>query len=405
MRDAAKRQASTARAAHLSTPSADIPHAGSEFDFISHIKQRAEEARAATQAGHARARTQTRQVLNPERTTRLDGRPAQADGLVLGIGDDAAVLRGRAGLDSVITVDLLVEDVDFRCNALPHDIGYKALAVSLSDVAAMGARPRWALLSLGLPQAIYDSSYADGIYEGFLSAAREFDVALIGGDVSRTPERIVIDSIVIGETTRGRAVLRSGARPGDHIYVTGTLGGAAAGLKLLEHAGAQRTQAARERTLSGLAELMRRQSRPAPRVRCGALLGERRLASAMIDLSDGLSSDLAHLCERSGVGAHIEAARIPVAPLLRRAAAVNRTRLARELTRDALSLALHGGEDFELLFTVRPRDAARLPRTLGGVRLTRIGEVTEAREGIRISQDGRTTVLRPSGFEHFKRGR
>ncbi|MDQ1557529.1 MAG: thiamine-monophosphate kinase, partial [Pyrinomonadaceae bacterium] len=248
----------------------------------------------------------------------------------------------------------------------------------------------------------YDSPYAAGLYEGFLSAAREFGVTLIGGDVSRTPERIVIDSIVIGEVRRGRALLSSRAPAGVHIYDTGALGGAAAGLKLLEHVNNLRTPAARARALSGLAELVRRQTRPTPRVACGALLGERRLASALIDLSDGLSSDLAHLCERSGVGALLEAARIPLDPLLRRAHAVNSNRLTRALQDDALDLALHGGEDFELLFTVRPRVAARLPRRLGGVRLTRIGEVREAREGIKISRGGRVEILPPSGFNHFK---
>ncbi|HZH31577.1 MAG TPA: thiamine-phosphate kinase [Pyrinomonadaceae bacterium] len=372
MKDAGKPKARPP-VARPSTP--DSP-AVSEFDFISRIKRRAEAARAGVSAG-----------------------------LVHGIGDDAAVFHGRGLRDCVITADLLVEDIDFRRASLPTDIGHKALAVSLSDIAAMGARPRWTLLSLGLPRDVYDSPYAARIYEGFLSAARRFDVTLIGGDVSRTPERIVLDSIVIGETRRGRAVLRSGARAGDHIYVTGTLGGAAAGLKLLEHANNLRTQAARTRALSGLAELTRRQTRPLPRVECGALLGERRLASASIDLSDGLSSDLAHLCASSGVGALVEAARIPVAPLLRRARAVNPTRLARALTDDALGLALHGGEDFELLFTVRPCDAARLPSRLGGVRLTRIGEIREAREGINISHGGRVDALRPSGFDHFKTGR
>ena len=345
----------------------------SEFDFISRIKRRAAGARGA-----------------------------QADGLVLGIGDDAAVFNGRGRRDTVITADLLVEDIDFRRTSLPHDIGYKALAVSLSDIAAMGARPRWTLLSLGLPQAVYDSPFAAGIYEGFLSAARRFGVTLIGGDVSRTPERIVIDSIVLGEVRRGGAARRCGARAGDHIYVTGTLGGAAAGLKLSEHANGLRTRDARTRALSGFAELARRQARPLPRVECGALLGERRLASAMIDLSDGLSSDLAHLCESSGVGALVDAARITVAPLLKRAKSINSHPLARALADDALSLALHGGEDFELLFTVRPRVAARLPRRLGGVRLTRIGEVREAREGIMIKHGARVDVLRPSGFDHFK---
>jgi thiamine-monophosphate kinase len=358
----------------VARPSSNIPRPDTEFDFISRIKRHAEKARGG----------------------------ARTDGLVLGIGDDAAVVNGRGRLDSVMTADLLVEDIDFRRTSLPHDIGYKALSVSLSDIAAMGARPRWALLSLGLPQSVYSSPFAGGIYEGFLSAARAFGVTLIGGDVSSTPERIVIDSIVIGETRRGGAVLRSGARPGDHIYVTGTLGGAAAGLKLLEHANTLRTHAARTRSCSGLADLLRRQTHPTPRVECGALLGERRLASAMIDLSDGLSSDLAHLCERSGVGALVEAERIPVAPLLKRADTTNPTRLARALTGDALRLALHGGEDFELLFTVRPRIAARLPPRLGGVRLTRIGEVREAREGVRISQGGSAEILRPSGFDHFK---
>ncbi|HEX8423947.1 MAG TPA: thiamine-phosphate kinase [Pyrinomonadaceae bacterium] len=351
-----------------------------EFDFISRIKRRAEAARS--------------------------GKP---DGLVHGIGDDAAVLigrgGGRSGRDSVVTADLLVEDIDFRRTSTPHDIGYKALAVSLSDVAAMGARPRWTLLSLGLPQDIWDTPFAQNIYEGFLSAAREFGVTLIGGDISRTPERIVIDSIVIGETRRGRAVLRSGARAGDQIYVTGTLGGAAAGFKLLERAGSLRTRAARTRLISGFEELARRQTHPTPRVACGALLGERRLASAMIDLSDGLSSDLAHLCARSGVGALIEASRLPVAPLLRQSGAPEPDRFTRALKDEALDLALHGGEDFELLFTARPNIAARLPKRLGGVRLTRIGEVREASEGIKISRDGHAEILHPSGFEHFKQAR
>jgi thiamine-monophosphate kinase len=362
----------------------------SEFDFISRIKRRAEAARAR-----------------------------KADGLVYGIGDDAAVLIGRSGgrsggrggardgarggRDSVVTADLLVEDIDFRRTARPQDIGYKALAVSLSDIAAMGARPRWTLLSLGLPQDIYDSPFAQNIYEGFLAAAREFGVTLIGGDVSRTPERIVIDSIVIGETRRGQAVLRSGARVGDQIYVTGTLGAAAAGLRLSEHANGLRTRAARTRLLSGLDPLVRRQAHPTPRVACGALLGERRLASAMIDLSDGLSSDLAHLCERSGVGALVEAASLPVAPLLRQSGAANSSPFTRALRADALDLALHGGEDFELLFTVRPRIASRLPKRLGGVPLTRIGEVLAASEGVKLVRDGRAEILQPSGFDHFKR--
>ncbi len=397
MKDAQKRKASAAIAVRSLSDTSDLSSTssatlsslsptGGEFDFISSIKQRAAAARS-TQTG----------------------------GLVHGIGDDAAVFHGRNGYDSVITADLLVEDIDFRRNSSrPLDIGYKALIVSLSDIAAMGARPRFALLSLGLPPDIWQTPFAMQLPEGFLQAAREFQVTLIGGDVSRTPAHIVIDSIVTGDARRGRAVLRSGARPGDQFYVTGTLGAAAAGLQLLERARTLRTDAARTRLLKGCDNLIARQTRPTPRVECGALLGEDRLASAMIDLSDGLASDLAHLCAASGVGAHIEAAQLPIEPRLKRIGTLNDHPLTRALQADALNLALSGGEDFELLFTVRPRNAPRLSQRLGGVRLTRIGTVMEASEGVRITHDdsrgsshdssrgSRTEILRPSGFEHFK---
>src|SRR5207237_1208264 len=152
-----------------------------------------------------------------------------------GIGDDAAVIAQTAGRDTVITADLLVEDIDFhRATTPPAALGHKALAVSLSDIAAMGARPRWALLSVGVPARIWRTRFLDEFYEGFFALAEQTGVALVGGDVSRTPERIVIDSIVLGETRRGRAITRDGPRAGDQIFVTGTLGGAAAGLQELE---------------------------------------------------------------------------------------------------------------------------------------------------------------------------
>jgi thiamine-monophosphate kinase len=312
--------------------------------------------------------------------------------LLTGIGDDAAVIRPRAGFDTIVTADLLVEGIDFLLEPTwtrPRELGHKALAVSLSDVAAMGARPRFCLLSVGLPAARWQTDFLEEFYAGVRALAARHGVAVIGGDTSRTPERVVIDSVVLGEVKRGRAVLRSGARAGDQIFVTGALGGAAAGLKILEG------RAAGFKTLERRAErrLVERQLKPLPRVEWGALLGGRGLASALIDLSDGLSSDLAHLCRESRVGARVEAALLPLDPLLK---STNATEA------DALSLALDGGEDFELLFTVRPRDAARLPREVCGVPATRVGEITGARGKIRIIEGGRERVLKPGGFEHFK---
>jgi len=308
----------------------------------------------------------------------------------------------RTGYETVITADLLIEDIDFRrAHTDARALGHKALAVSLSDIAAMGARPRYALLSVGVPADVWRTRWLDQFYEGFFALAARTGVALIGGDVSRTPERIVIDSIVLGETRRGRAVLRNGARPGDQIFVTGTLGGASAGLSILESNATKRNARTHQRATSARqplmtsarAQLIRRQQRPEPRLAWGALLGNKRLASAMIDLSDGLSSDLAHLCRESNVGALIDAAHLPIDPFIAQAN-VNAP--------DALTLALHGGEDFELLFTVRPQHVTRLPRELDGVPITHIGEVRAPSAGIKIHINGRTRTLKPAGFVHFR---
>ncbi|HZT57688.1 MAG TPA: thiamine-phosphate kinase [Pyrinomonadaceae bacterium] len=319
--------------------------------------------------------------------------------LVLGIGDDAAVIRNSAGLDTVITADLLVEGIDFRLDGFgisPRDIGHKALAVSLSDIAAMGARPRFCLLSVGVPAGRWRTRFLEEFYAGVRALAARHGVAIIGGDTSRTPERVVVDSIVLGEVRRGRALLRSGARPGDQIFVTGALGGAAAGLKILEGRGFQKSSPQKSSAKPSSAErrLVRRQTRPTPRVEWGALLGGERLATAMIDLSDGLSSDLAHLCRESRVGARIDASLLPLDAALKSAT-----------TGAALSLALDGGEDFELLFTVRPRDASKLPGEVQGVRATCVGLITSGRGKIKIVEGGNERALKPRGFEHFKGAR
>ncbi len=328
-----------------------------------------------------------------------------ASGLVRGIGDDAAVLNSFAGTDVVVSTDLLVEDVDFhRDTTHPDLLGHKALAVSLSDIAAMGARPRWALLTIGVPNDVWESEFLDSFYEGFFQLADRYGVKLIGGDVSRTPEKIVIDSNVIGECLMEREIFRSGAQPGDQIFVTGFLGDAAAGLRLIERGARLHGPAPREAVLSSegaqangshpIDYVLLRQLQPEPRVGWGLLLGHKQLATAMIDISDGLSSDLNHLCSESKVGALIDASSIPIDPLVKE--------LSGRRALDPLMLALHGGEDFELLFAVKPENVVRLPSRVDGVSLTRIGEITEAATGVRISEGSRTWNLEPGGWEHFK---
>src|SRR5687768_8475806 len=358
---------------------------GGEFDFIERLRRR-ELARRNADA----------------KSSSLNARPTS---LVHGIGDDAAVFRQRAGFDTVVTADMLVEGVDFRLErgwTSARDLGHRALAVSLSDVAAMGARPRFCLLSVGVPRSLWRGGFPAEFYRGVRGLAARHGVEIIGGDTSGTPERVVIDSVVLGEVRRGRALVRGGAKAGDQIFVTGALGGAAAGLRILERRAVENNRPGRRQTLSdsspadGLTRaergLVRRQRRPAPRVEWGALLGERRLASALIDLSDGLSSDLAHVCRESGVGARLEASLLPLDP---------RLRASGQDEESALALALDGGEDFELLFTASPRQASRLPREIAGVPVTRVGEVTGERGKVRLVRDGKTRLLKPGGFEHF----
>src|SRR5256884_7529976 len=273
--------------------------------------------------------------------------------VINGIGDDASVLTQRASRDLIVTTDLLVEGIDFYRDATSaRMLGHKALAVSLSDIAAMGARPLWSLLSLGMPTETWRDKFKDEFYEGYFGLADQYGVTLAGGDVSETKEGIVIDSIVIGEVISGAAVLRSGARPGDQIFVTGTLGGAAAGLKLIEigarvsEPGAVATGSlpADENTpraeTEAIETLLLRQLSPSPRVGWGIVLGEERLATAMIDISDGLSSDLKQLCDESNVGALIQSDALPLDEDV--------VRLCGRRALDPLALALHGGEGFEL---------------------------------------------------------
>ncbi len=300
------------------------------------------------------------------------------------IGDDAAVLPKDDKTDLVISADMLVEDIDFRLDwSGPRFIGHKSLVVSLSDIAAMGAKPFWSMISIGVPEKIWKTDFVDMFYEGYMRLAKKFKVELVGGDISKTPDKIVIDSIVAGEVSKGNAIMRSTAKVGDLIFVTGYLGSANAGLHLLEN-GIRYNNSAK----SWQKKLLLRQLKP------NSQNGENlsNFATSMIDLSDGISSDLQHICNQSKVGAKIFADKIPFDKNLVKFSSENL---------DILDFALHGGEDFELLFTIKPSDLKEFEKKISGT-FTHIGEITELVEKIKLIQDGKSQILQPNGYQHFK---
>jgi thiamine-monophosphate kinase len=303
-----------------------------------------------------------------------------------GIGDDCAVLPKDSKTDLVITTDLLIEDIDFRLDWTNAEIlGTKCLAVSLSDVAAMGATPVWSMLSIGIPQKLWKTDYVEIFSQNYLGYARNCGVTLIGGDISRTTDKLVIDSILAGEVKKGKAILRSNAKPGDFIFVTGTLGGAAAGLKLLENGfHFERSEKIWRKNL------ILKQLAPLPQISIGQKIGQYQLANAMIDISDGLSSDLRHICLESQVGAKIYADKIPLHKNLR---------LITDSFDEKLDLALNGGEDFELLFTVSPRKVKKLKSILGKS-VVWIGEITFEKT-VELIKNKSIMPLIPRGFQHF----
>ncbi len=294
------------------------------------------------------------------------GRPGE--GTVVGIGDDGAILSPTPGKQLVTVVDTVVEGVHFPAGLGPDDIGYRAVAVNLSDIAAMGAVPRWMTLSLSMPEA--RERWLMYFSEGLLAAAAEHGVELVGGDTTAAPQ-IVVSVQVIGEIETGRAILRSGARPGDTIYVTGTVGDAAAGLHGLEHGGVPK-------------ELASRFSRPSARVRYGQLLVG--IASAAIDISDGLYADLGKLLAASDVGGEIDLGALPLSNALRETFT----------TREQREFALSGGDDYELCFT-----SAGEPPDPGFMELTAIGNVVEG-AGLRCTLDGEDFDFDDPGFLHFQ---
>lgn len=316
---------------------------------------------------------------------------AQDSGVAVGVGDDGAIVRLAPGRELVVVVDTLVADVHFPADMAPADIGYRALAVNLSDIAAMGAEPAWFTLALTLPTP--DADWLDGFSAGLWELADRHGVALIGGDTTRGPLTVSVE--VLGHLPAGTGLLRGGARPGDRVFVSGTPGEAAAGLGL----GAPRNECEHR--------LRSRFLRPEPRLALGRLLAGR--ASAAIDVSDGLLADLGHICAASGAGAVIETERLPLSPALLEVAGRGR----------AAELALTGGDDYELCFTL-PADTA--DEIVAGIR----GEVVDAapgngaaalpahavppvseigvmttEPGIRLRRAGRDVALPAGGYRHF----
>lgn len=314
-----------------------------------------------------------------------------APGVVVAVGDDAAVIDpGRH--QGVLTADMLVEGVHFELGATSaHDLGYKAVSVNVSDVAAMGGSPRFGLACLGLSDGI-EAAWVMELYGGMREAADEHGMALVGGDTSRA-DRAVVSVTVYGEVPTGRAVTRSGARPGEVLVVTGSLGGSAGGLRIARDAARHHTEALS--TEWGRA-LLAVHERPRARVGEGQALAAAG-ASAMIDVSDGLAIDLARLCEESGVGARVSLPDLPLGPGL--------VDLASMTDADPLDLALHGGEDYELLAALARSAVDRARRTLVerfGTRLTEIGEIIEGTGVVAVRGDAQEP-LEPKGWDHFAR--
>jgi thiamine-monophosphate kinase len=317
--------------------------------------------------------------------------PAPPVPFIVGIGDDAAIVKPERGALQVLTTDALVEGVHFdrRYSSLT-DVGYRALAVNVSDIAAMGAAPRQALLSLMLPAWISVED-VEALADGVAEMAREASVGLAGGNVTRTPGPLVVDVTVIGAVRPRKFLTRGGGRPGDMLYVSGSLGAAAAGLDWLR---SRQPGPAALPDDPSMASCVMRYRRPAPRTRLGALLGRTRTARACMDLSDGLADACRQMAEASGTGARIDAARLPIDAGARR--------WFTEQGADPVVASIASGDDYELLFAV-PAKADRRLTAVGqlarGLALTRIGELTEKPDVILI-RNGQAEAL-PFGFSHF----
>lgn len=304
--------------------------------------------------------------------------------VVLGIGDDAAVMKMAASSLLLATTDLLIEHVHFDLAFTDFpSLGWKSAAVNLSDIAAMGGIPRFCLSSIAIPSGI-SLEAVSGFYRGFSSLLRFHNTILVGGDTSSSKNGFVVSVTVLGESKKENVISRSGAKQGDRVFVTGTLGDSGAGLEILKSGHLGRG--------ADIKNLIKRHIRPVPRIEWGRQIALAKCASSMIDISDGLSSDLSHICDASGVGAVLFSDKIPLSKSL--------IKTAKQLDENPLHYALSSGEDYELLFTV---PSARM-KTLESLRIpvTEIGKITKESNLHLVSATGRKTVLKPTGYNHFK---
>lgn len=310
--------------------------------------------------------------------------------VILGIGDDSAILRLDDHRALLITCDIQVQNQHFRLQQIsPYQLGRRAMAVNLSDIAAMGGRPTYALVSLGFSADFAASSF-DALIGGLRDQLAEFSAQIIGGNLSRTRHDLIIDITLLGEAPIQQALTRSGAQAGDRIFVTGTLGESAAGFYVLEHYGTNYP--------AEFEPLVRKHLQPIPRLTAGQLIAQSGFATSMTDISDGLAADLDHICSASGVGAEIDEDRLP-----------RPDRIDQVATRSGQSirtLLLHRGEDYELLFTLRPETPTTVVNSIvqsSGVPLTEIGRMVPKEAGMDlISHDRQRLALHPEGWNHFK---
>jgi thiamine-monophosphate kinase len=306
--------------------------------------------------------------------------------VIKGIGDDCCVFRTSAGLATLFTTDMLVENVHFIRQAIsPYKLGRKSVAVNISDIAAMGGTPREAVVSIAIPETL-EVEYLDAVYEGMKAMAREFDVNLLGGDTTASPANLVLNIALVGEAPEEEILYRSGARVGDVVFLTGTVGSSAAGLDIILS----------RRSFAEQYPLLDAHHDPWPQVTAGRIIAQLRVATALIDVSDGVAADLGHICRESGVGAIIEESLIPTTPLVRR--------YCHRFNLDLLHLALHVGEDYVLLGTVPEGETDKLATALRakGCDFFPVGTIA-AGAGLRlIGADGSLRAVRSGGWDHFK---